>query len=100
MPRITVFLFSTTAFCTPTSAQETVGLEIEESVDETANESAAGQNYTPADFERFSPTTALDMVRRIPGFVIQQGDNRRGLGQGGDNVLINGERVSANPTML
>lgn len=34
------------------------------------------------------------MVQQIPGFTIQQGDDRRGLGQGGDNVLINGERVS------
>ncbi|MEM8696067.1 MAG: TonB-dependent receptor [Pseudomonadota bacterium] len=53
-----------------------------------------GQNYTPGFFARFSPNSALDMVRQIPGFSIQEGDDRRGLGQGGDNVLINGERVS------
>ncbi|WP_299328776.1 TonB-dependent siderophore receptor [Parasphingopyxis sp.] len=55
---------------------------------------ADGQDYAPEFFARFSPNTALDMVRQIPGFAIQQGDERRGLGQGGDNVLINGERVS------
>lgn len=55
---------------------------------------ADGQNYAPDYFARFSPNTALDMVQQIPGFTIQQGDERRGLGQGGDNVLINGERVS------
>lgn len=53
-----------------------------------------GQNYTPEFFARFSPNSALDMVQQIPGFTIQQGEDRRGLGQGGDNVLINGERVS------
>ncbi len=53
-----------------------------------------GRDYTPGFFGRFSPNSALDMVRQIPGFTIQQGDDRRGLGQGGDNVLINGERVS------
>lgn len=53
-----------------------------------------GQDYVPEFFARFSPNTALDMVQQIPGFSIQQGEDRRGLGQGGDNVLINGERVS------
>lgn len=50
----------------------------------------------PADyFDTYVPRTALDMVARIPGFQIQQGDtNRRGLGQGGANILINGERLT------
>ncbi|MGP1351773.1 MAG: TonB-dependent receptor plug domain-containing protein [Parasphingopyxis sp.] len=61
---------------------------------ESVAEPTDGQNYAPEFFARFSPNTALDMVRQIPGFAIQQGDDRRGLGQGGDNVLINGERVS------
>lgn len=54
----------------------------------------AGRDFTPADFDRFSPSTALDMVRQIPGFTIQEAEERRGLGQGGANVLINGERIS------
>lgn len=69
-----------------------------EIVGETAPEAAplpaGGRNFTPADFARFSPTTALDMVRQIPGFAIQEADERRGLGQGGANILINGERIS------
>lgn len=53
------------------------------------------QTYTPADFERFAPRNALDMVNQIPGFVIDQGDEeRRGLGQATQNVLINGKRIS------
>ncbi|MBV7257873.1 hypothetical protein KCG44_13895 [Pacificimonas sp. WHA3] len=50
--------------------------------------------FTPAHFRRFSPNTALEMARQIPGFMIERGDKRRGLGQGGANVLINGQRIS------
>jgi hypothetical protein len=50
--------------------------------------------YEPTDFESYQPRTALDMVNRIPGFQIEFADQRRGLGQGGANVLINGERLS------
>ncbi len=52
------------------------------------------RSYEPAYFERFAPRTALDMVRQVPGFSIDQGEDRRGLGQAGSNVLINGERFS------
>ncbi|MDM7955243.1 TonB-dependent siderophore receptor [Blastomonas sp.] len=52
------------------------------------------RSFSPSDFERFAPRTALDMVRQIPGFAIDQGEDRRGLGQAGSNVLINGERFS------
>ena len=46
-------------------------------------------------FDIYVPRTALDMIRRIPGFQIQTGDTgRRGLGQGGANILINGERLT------
>jgi outer membrane receptor for ferrienterochelin and colicins len=52
------------------------------------------KTYTPADFARFAPRTALDMLNQVPGFVIRQADERRGLGQATSNVLINGERFS------
>ncbi|WP_052130097.1 TonB-dependent receptor plug domain-containing protein [Sphingomonas sp. 35-24ZXX] len=52
------------------------------------------RSFTPDYFDRFAPRTALDMVRQIPGFSIAEGEDRRGLGQGGSNVLINGERFS------
>ncbi|MGB3723820.1 MAG: TonB-dependent receptor, partial [Pacificimonas sp.] len=51
-------------------------------------------SYAPAEFSRFSPNTALDMVRQIPGFILERADEKRGLGQGGANVLINGRRIS------
>ena len=51
--------------------------------------------YTPADFARFAPRNALDMLRQIPGFTIVSQDQGRGLGQANDNVLVNGERLSS-----
>ena len=55
----------------------------------------SARTFTPADFERFAPRTALDMVLQIPGFSIEGGDNgNRGLGQATQNILINGQRVS------
>ena len=52
------------------------------------------KTYTPADFARFAPRTALDMLRQVPGFAIQGASSERGLGQASGNVLINGQRIS------
>ena len=52
------------------------------------------KSYTPADFARFAPKTALDMLRQVPGFIIEEADERRGLGQASANILINGQRFS------
>lgn len=53
------------------------------------------QIYNAADFARFAPKSALDMVRQIPGFTIQESDDdRRGFGQATGNILIDGERFS------
>lgn len=51
--------------------------------------------YAPAFFTAFSPTTALDMVQRVPGFSLSGGDSgRRGLADSFGNLLINGARPS------
>lgn len=55
----------------------------------------ASRTFVPADFARYSPKTALDMVNQIPGFSIRAGVRMRGLGQATDNVLLNGERASS-----
>src|SRR4051794_14659428 len=49
--------------------------------------------YTPADFARFAPKTAYDMLVQVPGFTIRSADQERGLGQASENVLINGQRI-------
>ena len=50
--------------------------------------------YTPADFERFAPKTAYDMLVQVPSFTIRTADEERGLGQASENVLINGQRIA------
>src|SRR5215212_11470909 len=51
--------------------------------------------YTPADFARFAPKTAYDMLAQVPSFTIRSADTtERGLGQASENVLINGQRIA------
>lgn len=50
--------------------------------------------YLPADFVRFAPKNALDMLRQVPGFTILEAVEERGLGQASENVLLNGQSVS------
>lgn len=54
-----------------------------------------GEVYFPADFARFAPKNALDMLNQLPGFTIVSEEQGRGLGQANSNVLINGERVAS-----
>lgn len=62
-----------------------------------ASAAVAGRHsYTPADFTRFAPTTALDMLRNVPGFLIRADQSgARGLGQANENVLVNGQRLAS-----
>jgi len=60
----------------------------------SANAQTPQDIYEPDFFTQYAPRTAMDMVNQIPGFQLQRADNRRGLGQGGANVLINGERLT------
>ena len=59
-----------------------------------ATNTGTKQTYLPADFARFAPTTAYDMLAQVPGFTIRSADQERGLGQASENVLINGERIA------
>lgn len=54
--------------------------------------------YTPEDFVRFAPKTALDMLNQVPGFSIRGENVERGLGQASGNILLNGERISGKST--
>ncbi|MGN3972988.1 TonB-dependent receptor plug domain-containing protein [Tsuneonella sp. SYSU-LHT278] len=59
------------------------------------------QSYTPADFARFSPKSALDMLNNVPGFQIKASrDGGRGLGQANENVLVNGQRLASKSDSL
>lgn len=54
----------------------------------------AKQVHAPADYARFAPKTAYDMLVQLPGFTIREASQERGLGQASENVLINGERIA------
>ncbi|GJL95648.1 MAG: TonB-dependent receptor [Hyphococcus sp.] len=54
--------------------------------------------YKPGFFSDYNPVTALDMVERVPGFSIDEGDDVRGFGGAGGNVLIDGQRPSSKST--
>ncbi len=60
----------------------------------TAPAGGAG-SYEPAFLAGFKPQSALDMVLKAPGFLIDEGSDRRGFGGAGGNVLIDGARPSA-----
>jgi hypothetical protein len=49
-------------------------------------------SYPPSFFAEQRPSTALDMIVRLPGFRLDGGDNARGFAGTAGNVLINGER--------
>lgn len=46
--------------------------------------------YQADHFAPFGPSTALDMVERVPGFTIDEGEDRRGFAGAQSNVLIDG----------
>lgn len=50
--------------------------------------------YPAQFFEQYQPQTALEMIKQLPGFQINDGDNLRGFNKAG-NILINDERPSA-----
>ncbi|MDQ3482509.1 MAG: TonB-dependent receptor plug domain-containing protein, partial [Pseudomonadota bacterium] len=50
--------------------------------------------FTPADFARFAPKSAYDMLVQVPGFTIRTAVQERGLGQASENVLINSKRIA------
>ncbi len=53
------------------------------------------QRYDVAFFAAFSPQTALDMVNRLPGFVLDTGTDLRGFASAAGNVLLDGEPPSS-----
>ncbi|MCA3755488.1 MAG: hypothetical protein INF01_13780 [Phenylobacterium sp.] len=57
-----------------------------------ASEPMQVKSYAREFFADFAPSTALDMVGRVPGFTLNEGETRRGFGDTGGNVLINGAR--------
>ena len=75
----------------------TVGAQIAQArpahAQEVADAPVAGVRvFTPEDFAWARPNTALDMVTRIPGFAVDDGEQLRGFSGSAGNLLINGRR--------
>lgn len=79
---------------TPTPSPVPAPPPAETATNPDAQAPIASRTYTPQDFARFAPRTALDMLRQVPGFVIREQVVERGLGQATGNVLLNGQRLS------
>lgn len=60
----------------------------------SAQESAR-RAYDQAFYAPFNPQTALDMLERTPGFMLEVGGELRGFGGSAGNVLIDGARPAA-----
>ena len=69
---------------------------------QSATPQAAGASvvYGPDFFEVFAPRTAFDMVSRVPGFILNEGEDRRGLSGASGNVRIDGAQPSAKSETL
>ncbi|MBO9500359.1 TonB-dependent receptor [Brevundimonas sp. A19_0] len=70
--------------------------------DGTASPGASANNrdqgilvFTPDFFADQNPNTALDMVQRVPGFSVSNGDGGRGFEGAVGNILINGARPAS-----
>lgn len=53
------------------------------------------RTFEAAYFRQYNPVTAADIVNRVPGFEIDDGEALRGFGATAGNVLVNGERPSS-----
>lgn len=57
-------------------------------------------SYPASFFQRYQPNTALDMVNALPGFQIDEGEDKRGFGGATGNILINDRRPSAKQDLI
>lgn len=66
---------------------------------QSAPQAEAGQQgvlvFAPDFFADQQPNTALDMVNRVPGFSVNDGDGSRGFEGSVGNILINGSRPAS-----
>lgn len=51
--------------------------------------------YAPEFFASYRPNTAYDMVNRVPGFSVDDGEQSRGFEGAVGNVLVNGSRPAS-----
>ncbi len=94
--RTRLYLLAGIAAAIPISAAAQSTAAVDPAVAPAPQAATAGNRrvFTPADFARFAPKTAYDMLVQVPGFTIRSASQERGLGQASENVLINGQRIA------
>ncbi|MFO1248732.1 MAG: TonB-dependent receptor [Alphaproteobacteria bacterium] len=60
-----------------------------------ADSSQASSSYPASFFADLRPSTANDMVSRLPGFTLDTGNSARGFAGTAGNILVNGARPTA-----
>ena len=58
------------------------------------------ESYKPDFFASARPSTAMDMINRLPGFSFDGGDGSRGFSGNSGNVLIDGKRPTSKTDYL
>lgn len=96
--KITLFLSSVLASTVSFSSLAAIKTH-SESAELKVEYAAATSRYESNYFSQFSPQNAKDILDKIPGTAtilrdIDDGDPARGFGSGGDQILINGKRLS------
>jgi len=94
LPVVTLLALSAGGLARPAAAQDDISADGAAAEPQAGTVSTTRSTFSPEDFARFAPRSALDMARQVPGFAIRSGDGARGLGQADTNVLINGRRIS------
>ncbi len=89
LTRILLLAASSFALVDAAFAQEPVQAPVAASTPEGV------QVFEPSFFARFNPVTAEDMVRQLPGFTLDEGQELRGFGATAGNLLIDGQRPSS-----
>lgn len=91
--------------CLRISARLATGLLLSASLVSAVSAQTTGPSgravYEAQYFQPFAPSTALEIVRRVPGFTLELGsEDVRGFGQAAGNVVINGARSSSKTDTL
>ncbi|MBT8101192.1 MAG: TonB-dependent receptor [Gammaproteobacteria bacterium] len=84
----------------PAGAQGASDQSTMRQAESVADDSAQYVRYPAEFFKRYQPNTALDMIRQVPGFQLDEGDENRGFASSAGNVLIADRRPSAKQDAL
>ncbi|MGY8814484.1 MAG: TonB-dependent receptor domain-containing protein [Gammaproteobacteria bacterium] len=81
------------------------GATPEDSIDQNSSPSeidikAEIVTYSAIFFAQYQPLTALDMVKQVPGFQLDDGEELRGFGSAAGNILIDNNRPSAKQDLV